>query len=472
MTKRKSKAIIMVADGAGGMKQVVDRRFEPGEWPISSEVPAELADSWLKYLAAECGKRGWSCSSFAQMDAKENSGSITIERGAGLTPITVVWERKRGKPMSIRARLADAPGLPVGDATELFDTVNEQCRAGAKEMFYVRGQLQYEGLAWRGELWFDDNLRLGPPSRQDEAALFGPRIILVDARAAGIDFADAHAAFSVMLRELSVFLSIVMRRRIGVAPNGGRTWTFDVTATGTVECDVRNLGYVERDPGSQMPKRGQGPPIGLRPVPRPDLSITGVSTSDVEQELPADIVDLWQRFSGLSPGRRQQFLGVGSMWQAALALGHEFDTASFVWMVCACEALKPRDREFRDHNLYQVVEALLGKPTANLLQEEWFRPQAVRHEHLHAGELHGSEFVQHAMMSSFRDPTFGEARRLLAQITPAAVVEWLKRDGMYTMPPLRRRRSRGRGRAATTAAALAAGVVLGWLIRMSWPAAR
>jgi hypothetical protein len=35
MAKSKSKAIFSVADGAGGMMEMKDRRFEKGDWPIS-----------------------------------------------------------------------------------------------------------------------------------------------------------------------------------------------------------------------------------------------------------------------------------------------------------------------------------------------------------------------------------------------------------------------------------------------------
>ena len=35
MAKAKSKAKFLVADGAGGMVPVQDRRFEQGNWPIS-----------------------------------------------------------------------------------------------------------------------------------------------------------------------------------------------------------------------------------------------------------------------------------------------------------------------------------------------------------------------------------------------------------------------------------------------------
>jgi hypothetical protein len=41
MAKTKSKAILSVADGAGGMMEVKDCRFEKRDWPIRFEVPVE-----------------------------------------------------------------------------------------------------------------------------------------------------------------------------------------------------------------------------------------------------------------------------------------------------------------------------------------------------------------------------------------------------------------------------------------------
>src|SRR5690348_822442 len=100
MAKAKSKAIVMGTDGASGMAQVQDRRFEAGNWPIRFEVPKEHADSWLQYLSAGCEKHGWGCSSFGQIDAKENSGSITVNTGGPEQPqLAVVWERKRAGPI-------------------------------------------------------------------------------------------------------------------------------------------------------------------------------------------------------------------------------------------------------------------------------------------------------------------------------------------------------------------------------------
>jgi hypothetical protein len=66
------------------------------------------------------------------------------------------------------------------------------------------------------------------------------------------------------------------------------------------------------------------------------------------------------------------------MLQVAFSLGHDYQTAGFTGMVNACEALKPPDLLFRDHNIYHVAEALLGKARADMLQEDWFRPQAAR----------------------------------------------------------------------------------------------
>jgi hypothetical protein len=60
VAKRKSRAVIAVADGAGGMMEVKDRRFERTDWPVRFQVPAgEQADTWISHLVAECRKRDW-----------------------------------------------------------------------------------------------------------------------------------------------------------------------------------------------------------------------------------------------------------------------------------------------------------------------------------------------------------------------------------------------------------------------------
>ena len=126
MVRAKSKATIKVPDGTGGMVQVQDRRFEAGEWPIRFEVSKEQADDWLWYLRAECGRHGWSSSGIGQLEARENSGSITVNTGgSGKPQLAVVWERKREGPMKVRARSAGVPEFPITQMEELLEQVNE-----------------------------------------------------------------------------------------------------------------------------------------------------------------------------------------------------------------------------------------------------------------------------------------------------------------------------------------------------------
>lgn len=438
MTKSKSNAVIMTANVAGGMSPILDWRFDTGEWPISFVVPSVEADAWLRYLSAQCTKRGWGCASFGQRDARENSGSITVStRDADSLQLAVIWERKRAGPIKVRAKSVGTPGFSLDQARALFDEVNEQSRTRTLQQVYQCGQLRYEGLPWRGELWLGETLRLGPPSNQDEAFRVGPRVILVHAFVDAIDAMHSAEVVHVVLRELSVFLSVVMGTHVRVAPNSVREWTWEVDPSGkTINCEVRATGYLEQNWPATMPAKGANHSIPLDAVPRPDWSLRGDDGTRNEQHLPADTADLWQTLAALSVVRRRQFMQVGSMWQLAISLGHEYQTARFAWMVGACEALKPPARSYRRHNIYHVVEALLGSSIAALMQESWFRPQGVRNAHLHSGELRGSEFMEHAMMSSFQDPTFDRAYRVLYDIAQAAIIEWLRKRGAFTMPSL------------------------------------
>jgi hypothetical protein len=99
MAKTKSRAILSVADGAGGMMEVKDRRFENGDWPIKFEVPVEQeqADCWPRYLRAGCHRRGWASSALGQLERAANSGTITITAN-GKPQLDIVWERKLRPP--------------------------------------------------------------------------------------------------------------------------------------------------------------------------------------------------------------------------------------------------------------------------------------------------------------------------------------------------------------------------------------
>ena len=168
----------MVADGAGGLLEVVDRRFDRREWPISFQVPAAEAENWFRHLEFECERRGWSSAGMSQLQSRENSGSLML-LDAGVEKLSVVWDRARGEALNVRAR--PAADMDLSDAQECFRRTNERSSAGATERQYRWGILEYEGRAWRGELWLDDDLRLGPPSNQYEGASGGPRVVVVDA---------------------------------------------------------------------------------------------------------------------------------------------------------------------------------------------------------------------------------------------------------------------------------------------------
>jgi hypothetical protein len=108
MAKTKSKAIISVADGAGGMVEVKDRRFENGDWPIRFEVPVEQeqADRWPRYLGAGCHRHGWASSGLGQLERAENSATFTITAN-GKPQLDIAWERKRDRPITA-GRYGDA----------------------------------------------------------------------------------------------------------------------------------------------------------------------------------------------------------------------------------------------------------------------------------------------------------------------------------------------------------------------------
>src|SRR4051794_31591948 len=105
MSKRKSRAVMKVADGAGGMTAVPDHRFEPDNWPIQFEVPndQQQANNWLRHLSAESHKRGWAVIGLGQIERAENSGSLTVTAGPDAM-LAIVWERRPGRSLGVRAR--------------------------------------------------------------------------------------------------------------------------------------------------------------------------------------------------------------------------------------------------------------------------------------------------------------------------------------------------------------------------------
>ena len=117
----------------------------------------------------------------------------------------------------------------------------------------------------------------------------------------------------------------------------------------------------------------------------------------------SDVVELWRLYRGLkSEQKRHQFLQAAAKWQEALMLDRDKETLSFALKIVACEALKPSGAAYNDHNIYDVLEAPLGKPAADRLRQPQCPAQRVRNAHLHAGVFQGAELVRRAFLSSFQ----------------------------------------------------------------------
>lgn len=212
---------------------------------------------------------------------------------------------------------------------------------------------------------------------------------------------NASEVFSALLSEALLFLRVVMGTNMEI-PEQRQGWTTTVS-NGQADSSVQHLEYIEHDSPTEMPARGTCSSVPLRPVQRPDFSLRGIDGTIAEQWLPTDVGDLCTAYRGLAADQGRQFQQAAAKWQEAMKLfHHDHSTLSFSLMVVACEALKPRGKEFRDHNIYPIVEALLWKAVADKLLEPWFLPQRVRNAHLHSGEFRGTEFMETALMGPFK----------------------------------------------------------------------
>ena len=434
MSKEKSSALIHVADGAGGMRQVSDLRFETGEWPINLVIPAKDAETWMAHLNAEMEERGWNSSSLSQLDAAENSGTLSLHTANGPSPATldILWERSRGTQLRLRARSSGNPFMSLVVANDFINAVGARVRSGKLLRAHRQALLTYDGLPWKGELWLDEDLRLGPPSKHPDT-LLGPQILIVDAMVEGIGQRGVTENFQKRVHELRVFLGFVLGLSLKIS-KFEREWVYEADAEGHfTDCNLRYIGYVELSPQVGFPKVGCIPPAERREVTRPGLGPYGITFDMHEKWVPRDIEQLWRSFMMLLPAKRDHLLRAGNAYLTAQLMWPDQRTAYAAFLVVACEALKPMGKAGDRMNIYDVVASLVSPNEALSLRQLTFQPQQVRSKHLHRGELVAGELLPMLFDDHFKDPSFDEMLRILSRISRVCLIEWLRLGGKYNV---------------------------------------
>jgi hypothetical protein len=449
VAKSKSKAIVSVNDGAGGMMRVEDRRFDATDWPVTFMVAdRDHADRWLAHLNEACSKRGWSSAGLTQLDRPENSGSITIITivgGQAEKRLAVVWDRKRNKGLKVQARSLSADAISNDEARAFLDEVTDACRRRLTQKLYRRISLEYNGLAWRGELWLDDGHRLAPPSKQYDVATRGPRFVHLDAMVECAGPSELAFAATAEAREVAAFLSVAMGRAVSVMKQGN-VWTYEEIKGNpdwSPSCKVRFRGYLEAVNPTSMPDKGTVGATSLAPA----ASLRSGVEDESEIVVRDDVASLWRKYRSLPADLRDQFYRAATMWQQATSLPGDFETLAFALMVAACEILLPPGEK---RNLYDVVEGLFGRSEAEGLRKmtatarkawrgsDQKQAHDIRSLSLHAGEFFGNEVMRN-LAASYRDPSFTELRFHLEDLAPRSIIEWLLQGGAINLPPLRTR---------------------------------
>ncbi|MCZ6680971.1 MAG: hypothetical protein O7E52_27405 [Candidatus Poribacteria bacterium] len=365
MSKRKLSAEIRVADGAGGLRPVIDQRFEAGPWFAEQVIPAAKAKDWMAHVKAEMEERGWNSSGISQIEADENSGSISIRsvNSSSSPTLLLVWEKPRSGDLSVKARLGGTPQMSKELADSFMGAVRERLRTSATTVVHRWDMLTYEGLAWRGELWLGKNLRLGPPSRFP-SSLLGPQVVIVDAMVEGIGRSGIDANFQSILREIQIFLGVVLGIRATlVRPENGWVAEFD-DKNHPIDCQLQSVGYWEVGSARTFPVKGDCASVARESVTRPG---TGGRTDQQERWVPEDIEELWLTFKRLPKEMNDNFLRAGNAFLIAQSMWPDQKTAYAAFHVVACEALKPIGKRHDRLNIYDVIASLV-EPIAAMIR--------------------------------------------------------------------------------------------------------
>jgi hypothetical protein len=341
----------------------------------------------------------------------------------------MAWQKGRRGRLKVQLRPGGDPVAPLSTVLQFAQSVDARLRTGQQETEHRRGVLTYRsGLAWKGELWLSDTLRLGPPSRFADA-IIGPQALIVDALVSGIGRDGIRGKFTRILQELCLVLSPIT----GIYLEGPRNrsdWVPEIDTNHLITgCRIQLIGYTEIRLPPGMPVRGAAAPIARETVRRPGLERLGLSMEDVAERAPADLEELWRYFNDLSAARKQQYLNACNAYHIASRLWPDQRTAHAVFLVVACEALKPPGRRYDRANIYDVVSSLVDAATADLLEGLRVKPQKTRSEHVHRGVLAADEFGSLLLGDAFGDPSFDEMLNALSRVTRICLIEWLRRKG-------------------------------------------
>ena len=431
--QNRSAAQILVSDGSGALVPLVDHVAADDDWPIKLEVSSVAANSWMEHFNAEIHARNWPGGGTSQLAAIGNAGSMTFNATGSTTPfeIQISWERPRNGNLFLYARTVPAAPNQLATARDFVDAVNSRHAANRLDRQYGRAVLVYHGLPWKGEVWLNETLRLGPPSKYPEGMLLGPQALIVDAICEGIGWQGVSSHFEKLIRELRIFLRVAIgiKLKLSGLKHG---WVAETNKeTGVPSAAYGMIGYIETSLSTTLPMQGSAPPAERREVHMPKFGPQGIHLDMSEQWVPQDIEALWARLQTLPDKLREQFLRAGDVLLAADSLWPDHRTSHLAMNVAACEALKPPGKKFDHWNAYDVVTVFLGPRAANELRSFKSHPQKVRSGHVHRGELAANELLTSASQDLFQDPSFDIMARSMIRAVRGCMIEWLRAGGNF-----------------------------------------
>lgn len=433
MAQVEPAAQIRVSDGAGGVIPVQDHRADAGQWPVQLRVASEDAKEWMNQLNAECELRGYASNGISQIETGENSGTMQIRLANGATVPTfdLVWERVRDQRLIVKSRPSGTPAPSDGELRAFVDAITTAQRFKRRQRKHRRAYLVTDGHPWSGDLWLTPELCLGPPS---QPAPYGndPQIIVIDAMIDGISSANVNDAFQRLVRELLIFLDVV----VGIhakEQRDERVWTYETEDGIYTSFDLRRSAYYELALHPQMPIAGVRPAMPTYNVARPGIERVFDLVLLQARSVPQDSASLWQQLQSLPSGLRRQFLEAGNAYRNAQSFWPEQRTAYASFLVVSCEALKPQGRKSDAANMYDVITSLRSKTSAEELRALSLHPQDVRSKHFHRGLVFDEELAPQFGTSHFEDPTFDKLLNALHMNARICLVEWLLLGGQYKL---------------------------------------